>query len=58
MEPQQNDGKGLARRLFRKVRLQRMNVAAVGVSGCNNLPVHDCIGLWHCRLAAKSEQAP
>ncbi len=58
MELQQNDRKGLARRLFRKVRLQSWNVAAVGVSDCNTLTVHDCVGLWHCWFATETKQAP
>ncbi len=54
MEPQQNDRKSLARRLFRKVRLQRWSVAAVGVSDCT-LRVRNCIGLWHCWFAAETK---
>ena len=57
MEPQQNDRKGLARRLFRKVCLQRWTVAAVGVSDCKILPMHDCIGLGHCWFASEAKQA-
>lgn len=58
MESQQNDRKGLARRLFRKVRLQRWSVAAVGASDCNTLRLHNYIGLWHCCFAAETKQAP